>query len=328
MIMTEDKLAMPTMLKFRPSVIPDYQRDDDAWSEKDQQSLIDSLLRGYSLPKFYLHSKGNKKGKALVDGQQRWTAIRAFVADKFPVAKDAPPLTIEGESYVIAGLLHSQLDEEVQDLLETTNVTMVTISKATDEDVRDYFLRLQKGAPLNAAEKRRALDGPMPALVRDIADHDFFNHVAYSGRRCAYEATAGQLMLLAVEQKPCKLSGGDITKLYNSPPENSAEIAEQVTNVLNLMDQIFNHESEPHKRLKKTTIPALFGALYRLQEMDGKTLCYQSLYTWFEQFHDRVDDGEHEAYREATGKSVDSESSVSVRVNTMLSSMLDKGVES
>ena len=59
-------------------VNPEYQRGPK-WSVPQQQSLIDSLLRGYDLPLFYVHLKPRlnqftretETTVELVDGQQR-----------------------------------------------------------------------------------------------------------------------------------------------------------------------------------------------------------------------------------------------------------------
>src|SRR5262249_23677247 len=63
-------------------VNPEYQRGVK-WNNSQKQSLIDSLLRGYKIPLFYVHllDKTNTFTQSvettvwLVDGQQRLAAI-------------------------------------------------------------------------------------------------------------------------------------------------------------------------------------------------------------------------------------------------------------
>ena len=53
---------------------PQYQRAP-VWNDAKKQLLIDSILRGYDLPKFYLRSTDPPYEHEVVDGQQRLHAI-------------------------------------------------------------------------------------------------------------------------------------------------------------------------------------------------------------------------------------------------------------
>lgn len=67
---------------------PDWQRGY-IWKLKDEQLLIDSIIKGMPIPKFYLTEEYDaKKGASIhyaVDGQQRLKAIHRFLNNKFPV---------------------------------------------------------------------------------------------------------------------------------------------------------------------------------------------------------------------------------------------------
>ena len=58
----------------------------EVWSPFQQKKLIDSLLRGYKLPIFYLHeiTQSNSRGDVwrtheIIDGQQRCNALDRFI---------------------------------------------------------------------------------------------------------------------------------------------------------------------------------------------------------------------------------------------------------
>jgi len=55
---------------------PYYQRND-IWTKNDQQSLIDTILKGYPLPNFFIYQRENNKSE-MVDGQQRARTIHRF----------------------------------------------------------------------------------------------------------------------------------------------------------------------------------------------------------------------------------------------------------
>ncbi|MCH8053279.1 MAG: DUF262 domain-containing protein, partial [Planctomycetes bacterium] len=55
--------------------IPEWQRQK-VWSRSKKQNLIDSMLRGWKLPKFYLLKLSDEPEEyEVVDGQQRLATI-------------------------------------------------------------------------------------------------------------------------------------------------------------------------------------------------------------------------------------------------------------
>src|SRR5688572_26494272 len=75
---------------------PDFQRKPKVWRGRDQQFLIDSILNGYDVPKFYIadftvHNvpalNVHRKKYAIIDGKQRLTAINAFLNDELTLSR-------------------------------------------------------------------------------------------------------------------------------------------------------------------------------------------------------------------------------------------------
>ena len=67
---------------------PEYQRGA-VWSLDQQKKLIDSVMRGYPLPRIYLHFNDRsaagliQQSYDIIDGQQRMTALHHFVEGAF-----------------------------------------------------------------------------------------------------------------------------------------------------------------------------------------------------------------------------------------------------
>ncbi len=76
MEMRPQAIALDKIYKRRDRYeIPDWQREQ-VWSDEKQRSLIDSILRGWKLPKFYVLRTGTSPDTYdVVDGQQRLNAI-------------------------------------------------------------------------------------------------------------------------------------------------------------------------------------------------------------------------------------------------------------
>ncbi|MBU1250258.1 MAG: DUF262 domain-containing protein [Actinobacteria bacterium] len=77
--LTVDRLSAAWLNNsIRPN--PEYQRGS-TWKLRQQQLLVDSVLRGYPLPRFYFEQKvskdfmgANQKSLEVIDGQQRLIA--------------------------------------------------------------------------------------------------------------------------------------------------------------------------------------------------------------------------------------------------------------
>jgi len=158
-------------------VNPEYQRGLQ-WSLTQRQGLIDSLLRGYQIPIFYIHieSRTNNFTQAvettawIVDGQQRLASIVAYCQNEFslPDPKKARPGTIvpveEANLPAWTGKKFQELDAEDKNRLLSHQLLVVQITAARNE-VRDLFIRLQAGTPLTAQEKRDAWPGDFTNFV-------------------------------------------------------------------------------------------------------------------------------------------------------------------
>lgn len=83
MKMTAGRRALDKIYKRRDRYdIPEWQRGE-VWDELRKKNLIDSILRGWKLPKFYF-VRLNDEDYEVVDGQQRLTAIYEFFCKHTP----------------------------------------------------------------------------------------------------------------------------------------------------------------------------------------------------------------------------------------------------
>src|SRR5437762_6245314 len=88
MKMTLQRRALDKIYKRRDRYeIPEWQREK-VWDTGKKQQLIDSILRGWRLPKFYL-VKNAEDEYEVVDGQQRLTAIYEFFANELALTSDS-----------------------------------------------------------------------------------------------------------------------------------------------------------------------------------------------------------------------------------------------
>ncbi len=158
-------------------VNPEYQRGLQ-WGLAQRQGLIDSLLRGYQIPIFYIHleTRTNNYTQAteatawIVDGQQRLASIVSYCQNEFslPDPKRARPGTIvpvdPADLPAWTGRKFQELDPADRERLLNHELLVVEIY-AEKNEVRDLFIRLQAGTPLTAQEKRDAWPGDFTNFV-------------------------------------------------------------------------------------------------------------------------------------------------------------------
>ena len=174
----------------------EYQRGV-VWTRDQQMKLIDSVMRGYQLPIIYLHY--NKKITAgltqesydIIDGQQRLTALHLFAEGAFSLYRPDDerarfPRFLQSEPCPWGGKDFHGLSEDLKLRLLQTKLPVAYITTDNTNEVRDLFVRLQSGFPLNAQEKRDSYPGQFtdfilslggkPAIPR-YPGHDFFQSV-------------------------------------------------------------------------------------------------------------------------------------------------------
>ncbi len=175
---------------------PEYQRGT-VWSQDQQKRLIDSVMRGYKLPVIYLHY--NKRTAAgitqesydIIDGQQRIRALHHFSEGAFPLfdiddKRAKFPRFLLGKPCDWGGKDVHALSDELRERFYETEMPVAFIESEDSNEVRDLFVRLQSGLPLNFQEKRHAYPGQFNDFILALGGkpdlprypgHPFFQRV-------------------------------------------------------------------------------------------------------------------------------------------------------
>lgn len=146
-----------------------YQRSPDVWPLPARSYLIETILKGFPIPKLALHQvtdlKSRKTTKYVVDGQQRSSAILAFFKNEFRLSRNIELAGAANRTYL-------QLSDEHQGIFLAYLLYFDQFEAAADEDVREYFRRVNSfTAPLNPEEERHArYQGAMKWFVYWLAE--------------------------------------------------------------------------------------------------------------------------------------------------------------
>lgn len=133
----------------------DYQRSDKVWPDVARSYLIETMLKGFPVPKLWLHQivdpKSKKGVKEVVDGQQRTFTISEFFQNRLRLSAGLELETAAGKTY-------DELDDELK--VEFLNYPLafdLFVSTSGDE-VREVFRRINSyTVPLNGEEHRHAV---------------------------------------------------------------------------------------------------------------------------------------------------------------------------
>lgn len=191
---------------------PPYQRYGNVWPEDKRQLLIDSIINGYDLPKFYLHyitdfnNEINKSGKsyAIIDGKQRLNTIKDFMDDNLKLSQDF--IYEKDPQLPLAGLTFSELANNFSDVkydFESFELDIVYVITDELERIEELFYRLNEGKPLNSAEKRNRIVGYINNTIRDIITTNvfFLEKFIYTNKRLQYADTCLKLIITEHEDQ-------------------------------------------------------------------------------------------------------------------------------
>lgn len=223
-------------IKGRIDPKPQYQRTP-VWKLDRKRLLIDSIFKGYDLPKFYLNKvSGNAfYDFEVCDGQQRLRTIWEFYEDKFSLGKNISfnGISLEGKRY-------SELSIEAKDFFNSFKLTIAQIVEANHNEIRDLFARLQKGMGLNQAELRRALSTNIGSYVESIVDnHNFFKKCGFPDLRNKHQDYIDHVIAFMVNDFKYDFKGQSLKDVYmNVSPTQAAQLIKDVANVLDDMEKI------------------------------------------------------------------------------------------
>lgn len=137
---------------------PPYQRNE-IWSTNSKKTLIDSIIRNYPLPNFFVRIKENGIWE-MVDGQQRTRAIIGFYKRLYP--------TIDKEFY----------DNKLFPDFLNYKIAVIFIERLkNNESIEEFYVRVNStGLKLNRPELKKAeyYNTRFLNLVQELSSNDKF----------------------------------------------------------------------------------------------------------------------------------------------------------
>ena len=263
------------------------QRQEGQWTRYMESLEVDSILRDWPINVIYIWKKDNKK--YVIEGKQRITNLLRFKQDKFALSKKLEPVVIDGVQYDIAGKKFSKLDEAVQDKLMNAELPTFEMADCTENDVREIFLRLNSGKPLNRAQKLVGImDYDVSAEIRKIMQHPFWAKTGITKgdiKTDNIRKVACQILMLVSNYEFTAFDQGNIEKYVetlNSDVDGSVQLIDHVVNILDKMDAKIESKID---KMTKLSIPMVVGAMNLVYGDEAKENAYlHKVAEFFEQY--------------------------------------------
>lgn len=253
---------------------PPYQRKT-VWNEKKKQSLMDSLVRRYYVPRLVFRQVQLSDSRAVnevIDGQQRVTTVQAFFRNEFRLPKSLLDLSPD-----MPRKTYDELPVEIRQYVSRLNFSVDRIMNIDDPKdpihqrvATEIFWRLQQGESLNEMEVAHArLSSKVRNFLVKYADditfdylryvpidnnpdkHKFFRIIDRKNERMQHLALLARMLLVEIDGGPTDVRDKlisdliDETQSIDGVGNNSYEdepSAKNVLSTLNLFTELFKDD--------------------------------------------------------------------------------------
>ncbi|CNE27446.1 Uncharacterized conserved protein [Yersinia similis] len=167
---------------------PDFQRAE-VWQLPKKKLLIDTILRGWQVPPVHVILNEESDIQEVLDGQQRLSAIRDFMYNKFKINGYIEPL--DDDIKELDGLTFDKLPQKIKNRLERYAIRVFEIVEYNQGEPGELFNRLNESLKLTSAEKRNAYVGYLRNQIKSLVDYLGDNgldknFLGFSNQRMAY----------------------------------------------------------------------------------------------------------------------------------------------
>ncbi len=215
-------------------VYPEWQRQK-VWPRAKRQRLIDSILRGWKLPKFYfLKTSSDPEEFEVVDGQQRLEAIFEFRDNLLPLSAESAE-EFSAEHY-------KDLKDTQQDIFDDFEIEYDEIEGASEAEIKDFFQRLQAGVSLTSSERLNSVHSKLRDYAMQLAGRPFFKtKVTAPDTRYGHFDITSKAAAVEVEGTDAGLRYDDLRRVFEAQANfaTSSSVAKRLEAALAYLDKGF-----------------------------------------------------------------------------------------
>lgn len=263
------------------------QRSADQWDKKKKSLLVLSAIQGIIIPGVFAKETVNENNETLweiLDGKQRLTVLASFLNDEFGLDKSY------SDEY--AGKTYSELEEEVQNIIKNTEITINVYQDLSDQETEDIFCRLNNGQPLSNENIYRAhMSDELRAFIDTAIKKPFMEKANFTRgqiRRSEDQGVILSALALISEQGINDLTKKSILNFIDEYKKDfDKEMCDIILESLDLLDKMIPAK---HKNLKKVSIPMIIAnAALCLKDEKKRENYEKKLNTFLDEYETRED---------------------------------------
>lgn len=276
MEMTAGRRALDKIYKRRDRYeVPEWQRGE-VWTDDRKQQLVDTILRGWKLPKFYFLKQADDQFE-VVDGQQRLNAIYEFFSNDLPLSEESRK--------AFGGPCYKDLRTKYSDAFDDFEIEFDEIEDASEEEIKQFFQRLQQGLPLSSSEKLNSVHSKLRDFCRSLTKHSFFsNSISVANTRFAHFDIATKVAAIEVEGIDTALRFDDLAAIFESQKNfsSSSAVAKRIKSAVEFLSKAFPQQD--HSLKNRTVLQSILSLTCRLVETEkfhGLEKKFAAFVQWF-----------------------------------------------
>lgn len=247
------------------------QRKQGQWDRKKQSLLILSAIQEIIIPGIFAKEIINAKGETaweILDGKQRLTVLNSFFNDEFRLDKSY------SDEY--AGKKFSELDEDLQNTIKNTEITINIYQELTEQETEDVFCRLNNGQQLSNDNMYRAhMGADLRNFVDEATNKPFMEKVNLTKGQIKKSEDQGVILAalaLISGESVNDLSKKSIIQFIDDFKQHfDQELCDKILESLDILDEMI---PERHRNLKKVSLPMIIANAALCLEDDKKRTTY------------------------------------------------------
>lgn len=227
---------------------PIYQRYGGIWSLERKRLLIDTIINGFDIPKFYFNyfveanNILNPKGfsYAVIDGKQRLQTILDYLNDKFSLSDNF--VFYADDNINLSNLRFSELSNRfpaIASSIEEYILDIVYVITDEEDKLEELFLRLNGGYALTNAEKRNAIGGHLNREIREIVEnHGFFQQkIRFKNPRYQHQDLLTRILFIESSNELVSLTNSVLDEFVRANQYNSQDCEDLISRTISELDK-------------------------------------------------------------------------------------------
>lgn len=242
----------------------ELQREEGQWNRKAKSDLIDSLLRHYPINPTYAIKQSDTL--FIIDGVQRLSTIRDYLADKFALSKDMESVIVDNQEVNLSGLKFSKLADNIQDAILNAELQVYELSNCTEKDIREIFRRQNAGKPLNPKQLRVVYESDeFGKVVYELANHPFMKKLITPTQKKngANKDLIIQTIMLVASNQEQEFTSFRVKDMNSFVADYADQYIERTDILKETLDK-FDEAFDENIKLPATSIPQILYSGYRI----------------------------------------------------------------